>query len=104
MVLRRGAKACLRVHVLSVSFYIQYIHKFGFILLWTSICVGVLGDMKEGEVEVVADTMCFCEWLWHHQHNERLKSVEGEKAIYSPTAKGDSPPPLIIRVSLRVGN
>lgn len=27
-----------------------------------------------------------------------LKSVEGEKAIYSPTAEGDSPPPLIIHV------
>lgn len=26
----------------------------------------------------------------------RQKSVEGEKAIYAPTAEGDSPPPLII--------
>lgn len=31
-----------------------------------------------------------------------LKSVEGEKAIYSPTAEGDSPPPLIICVCVCV--
>lgn len=31
-----------------------------------------------------------------------LKSVEGEKAIYSPTAEGDSPSPLIICASVCV--
>lgn len=49
-----------------------------------------------------ADSLCFCELLWHHQHNKQLKSVEGEKAIYSPTAEGDLPSPLIICVCMCV--
>ena len=30
-----------------------------------------------GGVEVVADSLCFCERLWHHQHNERAEICGG---------------------------
>lgn len=42
-------------------------------------CVCICGTQgrPRGRREVLADSLCFCERLWHHQHNERAEICGG---------------------------
>lgn len=70
------------MHCVSVCINIYIYIYTNLQLCFVNMCalVCAFGDVEEGEVEVVADSLCFCERLWHHQHNERAEICGGWKS------------------------